>query len=64
MTPARRVGAVLVTGAVAFAAVTIYALEGQEVVVLRTRTPDGEIRGPPAVASAGSPRTPDAGCRT
>ena len=45
MTPARRVGAVLVTGAVAFAAVTIYALEGQEVVVLRTRTPDGEIRG-------------------
>jgi hypothetical protein len=40
-----RVGAVLVSGAVAFAAVTIYALEGQEVVVLRTRTSDGAIRG-------------------
>jgi hypothetical protein len=39
-----RVSAALLGAAVAFAAVTLYALEGREVVVVRTRAPDGSTR--------------------
>jgi len=38
------IGGVLLGGAVIFAAITLYALEGREVVVVRTRTPDGGTR--------------------
>ena len=37
-------GAALLLGALAFGAVTLYALEGHEVVVLRTRAADGAWR--------------------
>jgi hypothetical protein len=42
--PALRVSAAPLAAALAFAGVTLYALEGREVVVLRTRTPDGSTR--------------------
>jgi hypothetical protein len=38
------VGAVLLVLALAFAATTLYALEGREVVVLRTKAADGSVR--------------------
>jgi hypothetical protein len=38
------VGGILAVGALAFSALTIYALEGREVVVLRTRGVDGSPR--------------------
>ena len=44
MRPLAIAGGVLVAGALAFAAVTLYALEGREVVVVRTRGADGSIR--------------------
>ena len=36
--------AVVLVGALLFGAITLYALEGNEVVVLRTRAPDGGVR--------------------
>jgi hypothetical protein len=44
VTRAARVGGTLLLVALAFAAITLYALEGREVVVLRTRAPDGALR--------------------
>jgi hypothetical protein len=38
------VGGTLLLLALAFAAITLYALEGREVVVLRTRAADGAVR--------------------
>ena len=38
------IGAALLGAALLFAAITLYALEGHEVVVLRTRAPDGATR--------------------
>lgn len=40
----KRLAMVLVGGALLFAAVTLFALEGHEVVVLRTQAPDGTVR--------------------
>lgn len=44
MSPRARVAAALFIIAVAFAAVTLYALEGRDVVVLHTRAADGTVR--------------------
>ena len=44
MRPALRVSAVLLGAAVAFAGVTLYALEGREVVVVHTQASDGSRR--------------------
>ena len=38
------VGGALLSAALIFAAITLYALEGHEVVVVRTRTPNGATR--------------------
>jgi hypothetical protein len=42
--PIAIIGSVLLGAALGFAAITLYALEGREVVVVRTRAPDGAIR--------------------
>ena len=42
--PLLRVAGALLFAALAFSGLTLYALEGHEVVVLRTRTPDGARR--------------------
>ena len=44
MKPTAAIGAVVAAAALGFAAVTLYALEGHEVVVLRTRAADGTRR--------------------
>ena len=44
MTSVRRLALVLAAGALGFAAVTLVALEGREVVQLRTITPEGGVR--------------------
>ena len=44
MRKAAVIGGVLLAGVLVFGAVTLYALEGHEVVVLRTHAPDGSTR--------------------
>lgn len=44
MKPVAIVGGTLLAVALAFGAITLYALEGREVVVLRTHAPDGSTR--------------------
>src|SRR5262249_25464382 len=44
MRPTRLVASALALAAVAVGAVTLYALEGNEVIVLHTRAPDGTLR--------------------
>jgi F420H(2)-dependent quinone reductase len=44
MRPAAIVGSALLLAALSFGAITLYALEGHDVVVLHTRGPDGTAR--------------------